>query len=167
MTKYQQELYEKLLKKVNEYCLGAAAEDVIQAIDNLVDEYEYPIDRSNTTKDVFKALQVIYNSQDIMGGHDDFWEAYRIVETALKALENYRNRMKEWQSGHSVDFSKVRFEVQNLLPDLNDIGKKLQALKIIKEYFYKKDIHACLSLDGCISQHTHPKEYELLKEVLK
>ena len=40
MTKEQQELYEKLLKKVNEYCLGYAAEDVIAAIDALVDTYE-------------------------------------------------------------------------------------------------------------------------------
>ena len=40
MTEQQQELYDKLLKKVNEYCLGAAAEDVIAAIDALVDTYE-------------------------------------------------------------------------------------------------------------------------------
>ena len=36
MTKQHQKLYDKLLKKVNEYCLGAAAEDVIAAIDALV-----------------------------------------------------------------------------------------------------------------------------------
>ena len=40
MTPKQQELYDKLLKKVNEYCLGYAAEDVIAAIDALVDTYE-------------------------------------------------------------------------------------------------------------------------------
>ena len=40
MTQEQQELYEKLLKKVNEYCLGYAAEDVIAAIDALVENYE-------------------------------------------------------------------------------------------------------------------------------
>ncbi len=40
MTEQQQKLYDKLLKKVNEYCLGAAAEDVIAAIDSLVDTYE-------------------------------------------------------------------------------------------------------------------------------
>ena len=40
MNKQQQKLYDKLLKKVNEYCLGAAAEDVIAAIDSLVDTYE-------------------------------------------------------------------------------------------------------------------------------
>ena len=42
MNEKQQDLYEKLLKKVNEYCLGYAAEDVIKAIDNLVDSYEAP-----------------------------------------------------------------------------------------------------------------------------
>lgn len=40
MNQQQQELYEKLLKKVNEYCLGYAAEDVIAAIDALVENYE-------------------------------------------------------------------------------------------------------------------------------
>lgn len=40
MTEQQQKLYDKLLKKVNEYCLGAAAEDVIAAIDALVENYE-------------------------------------------------------------------------------------------------------------------------------
>ena len=40
MNKTQQDLYEKLLKKVNEYCLGYAAEDLIAAIDALVENYE-------------------------------------------------------------------------------------------------------------------------------
>lgn len=40
MTEQQQKLYDKLLKKVNEYCLGYAAEDVIAAIDALVESYE-------------------------------------------------------------------------------------------------------------------------------
>ena len=84
MNKTQQELYEKLLKKVNEYCLGQAAEDVIAAIDALVDTYE---SRSSTNMDLDDALKVIYDSQDIMGGHDDFWKAYRTIEKALKALE--------------------------------------------------------------------------------
>ena len=40
MNQEQQQLYEKLLKKVNEYCLGYAAEDVIAAIDALVENYD-------------------------------------------------------------------------------------------------------------------------------
>ena len=40
MNEEQQKLYENLLKKVNEYCLGFAAEDVIESIDALVESYE-------------------------------------------------------------------------------------------------------------------------------
>lgn len=111
MTKEQQELYDKLLKKVNEYCLGYAAEDVIAAIDALVDTYE--------TK----------------------------VESASEPLESYRKCLKEWESGHSVDFSKVRFELQNLLPDPDNIAKKLKALEII--YTKEVDINwLTLQFDG-------------------
>lgn len=53
MNKQQQELYEKLLKKVNEYCLGYAAEDVIAAIDDLVENYEKHE----------KALEIIYTKE--------------------------------------------------------------------------------------------------------
>ena len=71
MNKQQQELYEKLLKKVNEYCLGQAAEDVIAAIDALVDTYEKKItvffgSRANgkttmllNTYEEHKALEII------------------------------------------------------------------------------------------------------------
>ena len=68
MNKAQEKLYEKLLKKVNEYCLGAAAEDVIAAIDALVDTYENRITfvfgsrgNSKTTMliNVYKAFKAI------------------------------------------------------------------------------------------------------------
>lgn len=36
---------------------------------------------------VLEALLVIYNSQDIMGGYDDFWKAFRVIEKAIKVLE--------------------------------------------------------------------------------
>ena len=50
MNKQQQKLYDKLLKKVNEFCLGQAAEDVIECIDALVDTYEVPKKRIAKTK---------------------------------------------------------------------------------------------------------------------
>ena len=50
MNEEQQKLYDKLLKKVNEYCLGAAAEDVIAAIDDLVTTYEDNKKRITKTK---------------------------------------------------------------------------------------------------------------------
>ena len=46
MNKEQQELYDNLLKKVNEYCLGFAAEDIIENIDALVDTYENSIEKA-------------------------------------------------------------------------------------------------------------------------
>ena len=146
MTEQQQKLYDKLLKKVNEYCLGAAAEDVIAAIDALVENYE-----SRTT------------------------EADGYATQYAEALRFYRKRMEEWESGHSVDFSKVRFEVQNLLPDPGDIGKKLKAFEIIKKK--KVDIALLFYVNNADMYnrakqfYNHNKitqeEYEILKEALK
>ena len=69
MHEKQQDLYEKLLKKVNEYCLGYAAEDVIAAIDALVDNYErvnhLPKDKYKVARELLKdtsplqALEII------------------------------------------------------------------------------------------------------------
>ena len=149
MTKQQQELYDKLLKKVNEFCLGAAAEDVIAAIDNLVDNYE-----SNHTTLCTIATELSEERQKL-----------------IAAIDDHRIRMKEWESGHSVDFSKVRFEIQNLLPDPDDIGKRLKALEIIKEkltpYVEKyRDLGYTIACD-MIAIGITQEEYELLKEVLK
>lgn len=32
-------------------------------------------------------LDILYNHEDLQGGHDDYWLAYRFVEKSLKALE--------------------------------------------------------------------------------
>lgn len=42
-----------------------------------------------------EALEVIYDSQDIQGGYDDFWEAYRNIEKAVKALEIIKREPSE------------------------------------------------------------------------
>ena len=34
-----------------------------------------------------EALDILENHEDILGGHDDYWEAYRFIEKQLKALE--------------------------------------------------------------------------------
>lgn len=34
-----------------------------------------------------EALKVIYNLEDLQGGRDEFWKAYRIIEKELKALK--------------------------------------------------------------------------------
>lgn len=117
MNKQQQELYEKLLKKVNEYCLGQAAEDVIAAIDALLDTYE----SKTTNMDLDDALNVIYNSQDIMGGYDEFWKAYRTIEAELKEKEEIDN---------AIAYGGGIYAVNGI------IGKQLKALEII----YTKEV---------------------------
>jgi len=84
MTEQQQELYEKLLKKVNEYCLGYAAEDVIAAIDALVESYETP--KVDLTSKPSKALDSIIETFI-----DKDSEDIKTVRTALKALEIIKN----------------------------------------------------------------------------
>lgn len=50
---------------------------------------------------VLEALLVIYNSQDIMGGCDDFWKAFRVIEKAIKALEIIKEKQVDiiWCGG--------------------------------------------------------------------
>lgn len=43
-----------------------------------------------------EALKVIYNSQDIQGGYDEFWKAYRIIEKSIKALEIIKEKRMIW-----------------------------------------------------------------------
>ena len=86
MNKKQQELYDNLLKKVNEYCLGFAAEDVIESIDALVDTYETP--KVDLTSEPLQALQDLSKLVFIYGGV----EQYKIIEKALKALEIIKKR---------------------------------------------------------------------------
>ena len=88
MNQNQQELYEKLLKKVNEFCLGQAAEDVIAAIDALVENYErlnhLPTPETKAKIDSLllepseplKALEIIKKYISIKVDEDDFIPYY-------------------------------------------------------------------------------------------
>ena len=87
MTEQQQKLYDKLLKKVNEFCLGAAAEDVIAAIDNLVDTYETP--KGDPTS---KALQAIENIIETFFNKDS--EDIKTVKTALEEGEKNKEALR-------------------------------------------------------------------------
>ena len=80
MTEKQQELYEKLLKKINEYCLGYAAEDVIAAIDALVDTYEQ--DQAYATL-YSQALEIIKKHIDIEYWNDLTQEEYELLKEIL------------------------------------------------------------------------------------
>lgn len=90
MTEQQQELYEKLLKKVNEYCLGQAAEDVIAAIDDLVENYE----KSQKALEIIKKYN-IHNCSVIMA--TDSYKDYKIcwVYDTTKMTEQEYELLKE------------------------------------------------------------------------
>ena len=40
------------------------------------------------------ALKVIYNTTDIMGGSDKFWDAYRTIEKELKISKILKKKIK-------------------------------------------------------------------------
>ena len=103
MTEQQQKLYDKLLKKVNEYCLGAAAEDVIAAIDALVESYETPkVDLTSKPLEVWSLVKKYMNAYhhqainekvdvETVEGHP-----ISIIEDSLKALEIIKNKNLLW-----------------------------------------------------------------------
>lgn len=89
MTEQQQKLYDKLLKKVNEYCLGAAAEDVIVAIDALVDTYECT---GQTPHRALNAIKEQMPKDDEVGTVEVSKTNIRILENDLKAFEIIKNK---------------------------------------------------------------------------
>ena len=103
MNNEQQKLYDNLLKKVNEYCLGFAAEDVIESIDALVDNYEKP--KVDTTSKPLEALERIANIEMkeqyefcVDGARykivaDDHKKDIQIIENSLKALEIIKEKL--------------------------------------------------------------------------
>lgn len=142
MNEKQQELYEKLLKKVNEFCLGQAAEDVIAAIDALVENYERHLQPNKKHLSIVKllgkptlqdALTTIYNSQDIMGGYNDFWEAYRMIETAIKALEVIKTKGLLWD----IDYQPYK-EVGDYRAWDNEFYQSIELTK--EEYELLKEV---------------------------
>lgn len=40
-----------------------------------------------------EALNILYNHEDLQGGHDEYWKAYRFIEKQLQALEIIKNRI--------------------------------------------------------------------------
>ena len=157
MTEQQQELYEKLLKKVNEYCLGYAAEDVIAAIDALVDTYETP--KVDPTSTPLQALENIIESFFDKDSED--------IKTVRKALKE-NGKLKECYKN----------ELKNTAYYNNLALKYKRALKILKE----KDVDIEFEITKTIDYADYwekwkdyaddfdlltQEEYELLKEILK
>ena len=140
MTEQQQDLYEKLLKKVNEYCLGCAAEDVIAAIDALVDNYErvnhLPKDKYKVARELLKdtsPLQVWY------------------------LIKKYLNIYHHQTVKENIDVETVEGYPISIIED------SLKALEIIKEKILNMDYFNVIA-DRCDLTY---QEYELLRKVLK
>ena len=115
MNQKQQELYDKLLKKVNEYCLGAAAEDVIAAIDALVDTYETPKKRISKTKDQLLVENEFYQLM--------FHQVRYYVESKEFSLEDLAKRLKAleiiWKKEVIIVWLKICFKEVNGFEEYN------------------------------------------------
>lgn len=69
---------------------------------------------------ISKALEILYNHEDILGGHDDYWKAYCFIEKQLKALEiikdccivaKYPNNTYELSFAIKKTISKEDYEI--------------------------------------------------------
>lgn len=166
MTEQQQELYEKLLKKVNEYCLGAAAEDVIAAIDALVESYEPSsaleyLQRRYTLEKQSSPLQALENIIETFVDKDS--EDIKTVRNALQSLDFYER--------HCGDLEKLLVKVNT------EKEKYRKALEILKRK--KVDMALllwCFEKGNCLfynqnqvrdNKMLEDEEYNFLKEMLK
>ena len=164
MNKQQQELYERLLKKVNEFCLGQAAEDVIETIDDLVESYEY------TGETPFKELNAIKEQMpkyDEEGTVEISKTDIRNIESALNELETLKETRYVLMGARECGKTfALRYKI--------DIANKLKALEIIKtkpivalvdyKYTYEEWLEAVEEREKDLFDNK--KEYVLLKEVL-
>ena len=91
MNEQQQELYEKLLKKVNEYCLGYAAEDVIEAIDALVDNYETPKEDSIIRNEYYLGTEKV--SQQVYETIQMYKQLLKTYQDSIKVLEIIKEKI--------------------------------------------------------------------------
>lgn len=48
-----------------------------------------------------EALKIIYELEDLQGGRDEFWKAYRIIEKELKAFQIIKEKLVDvnWLKG--------------------------------------------------------------------
>ena len=175
MTERQQKLYDKLLKKVNEYCLGQAAEDVIAAIDDLMENYETPkVVPASKTLRAFKrivkpktyTLGARMCGKTLMAAEqfDQHLKDIECVETALKENKNLK--------------CKVATTTASCLMLREELNKKNKALEIIKnkrvDTYYLMQTDTLEEYNRCLHDckwfPNYPliqEEYKLLKEVLK
>lgn len=142
MTEQQQKLYDKLLKKVNEYCLGAAAEDVIAAIDALVETYEKPKKRISKTKD-----QLLVEN-----------ETYQLMLHAFR----YYVDSKEYSIEGLVKSLKALEIIKNKRLDVSFFMNRIEK----NPKFYSTAESMNNSILKITTEPLTQEEYELLKEIL-
>lgn len=122
MTEQQQKLYDKLLKKVNEYCLGAAAEDVIAAIDALVDTYETPkvdsiikneyyLGTEKVSQQVYETIQM-YKEMNL-----DLIEEKVKYKKALEIIKQ-KCSLDEYKGGYYFNGERISQEQYELLKEV-------------------------------------------------
>lgn len=103
-----------------------------------------------------EALEIIYNSQDIMGGHDSFWKAYRIIENALKEYDGLQFAFKitNRNEGKRIHYKLKALEI---IKNKRVNTQRLFQVNNAEEY---NEIYSI----GCLLKQ---EEYELLREILK
>ncbi len=157
MTEQQQKLYDKLLKKVNEFCLGAAAEDVIAAIDALVENYE-TIHTTLCTITTELSEQVVNNMKPKVDPDSKPLQVWYLVK-------KYLNLYHHQAISEKIDVETVEGHPISIIED------SLKALQIIKDklepYVDKyRDLGYTIACN-MIAIGIPQEEYEILKEVLK
>ena len=96
-----------------------------------------------------EALKILYNHEDLQGGHDEYWEAYRFIEKQLKALEIIKKK--------KVNVYQLFFLFK--LSNGYEVYEKLWNIDIDRHLQKNSDILYSLFLLA-------KEEFDLLKEVL-
>lgn len=66
-----------------------------------------------------EALEIIYNLEDLQGGRDDFWNAYRVIK---KALKDYKKSLEIIKNTFSIKFrTNVFFDKVCYVMEINNI----------------------------------------------
>ena len=90
------------------------------------------------------ALKIIYDMEDLQGGRDKFWNAYRVIEKELKALEIIKKKnVFVWGFIHRIK-------------EIKDFEYTYDYYKTHYGYFHS----------GYKFELLTQEEYDLLKEIL-
>lgn len=82
-----------------------------------------------------KALSILYNHEDLQGGHYDYWKAYRFIEKQLKALELIKEKPETFYLINCNNY-ETYFEIANDMTLIEKIYTK-EEFNLLKEVFYE------------------------------